>query len=841
MSRFLVFGTLELQAGADVDTRSLLAHSKHVALLATLVVGNRGLHRRGRLAALLWPELDDVRARNALSKAVHNIRRTLGDDVLLLRGNDAIGINPERLWCDAAAFDSAIGSGELEQALTLYRRGEVLEGFSIAANAEFEQWLDSVRLKFRQAAHKAASRLASDADSIGDLSASVQWSRLTCEISPHDETTLRLLLERLMRIGDRAGALVAYRAFAERLQRDLEAEPSSETQALANSLRANTPNGNGTTSSIGGATGETEWTAKPAHVGIAHVGIAHVATANVDSVNVASREGAASPSDVSDTVAIASLADGHTSAVGGPSESTRFAWRARGSLVLAGVGALLFLALLLSSGRFPGATVASDAGVVAATAPPPNAARSVGSPRFPREGESVYVRMRMQTEIVDPKDARVLHPINPYASPASNPYFVMYRLKDEVPGAVEALTDSLYEPWSKAHNRPPARAAFAEFMQGLDTLSRNGRRAAIGRFTNAIVLDSTFVEAKIWLLDQANAVVENKTFMDSVRRAAIAQRSSLGEFDRVSLDRVLAFQDARWEDAYLASRHLATIAPTTPDALVHLAESAMNTRRYGEAISALHRRDAMKDNWTRNLPDYKMWDLQAHRLMGDLPTAITEWRQVRSEQPASLNMCMIGLEVLAAAGRETEVDSMVPTCVAVRRAPSTSEGPWMMAGNLYRAYGYLPAARRAFRRAASADSAAPTIAMRTQSLHAQIQSQLGEWRSAYANLQTLTDTSDFRSRVYFAVVAAHVGDTATVAATLRWIDEYARRAGLGNSAHKEARAFIVLAQGRRDEAIALLSEAIETGASPFLRGWYTRWELDPLRNDQRFRHLVQPR
>ena len=70
MSRFLVFGTLELQAGADVDTRSLLAHSKHVALLATLVVGNRGLHRRGRLAALLWPELDDVRARNALSTAV---------------------------------------------------------------------------------------------------------------------------------------------------------------------------------------------------------------------------------------------------------------------------------------------------------------------------------------------------------------------------------------------------------------------------------------------------------------------------------------------------------------------------------------------------------------------------------------------------------------------------------------------------------------------------------------------------------------------------------------------------------------------------------------------------
>ena len=31
------------------------------------------------------------------SKAVHNIRRTLGDDVLVLRGNDSVGINTERI------------------------------------------------------------------------------------------------------------------------------------------------------------------------------------------------------------------------------------------------------------------------------------------------------------------------------------------------------------------------------------------------------------------------------------------------------------------------------------------------------------------------------------------------------------------------------------------------------------------------------------------------------------------------------------------------------------------------------------------------------------------------
>ena len=165
----------------------------------------------------------------------------------------------------------------------------------------------------------------------------------------------------------------------------------------------------------------------------------------------------------------------------------------------------------------------------------------------------------------------------------------------------------------------------------------------------------------------------------------------------------------------------------------------------------------------------------------------------------------------------------------------------MLVGQMYRAYGYLPAARRAFRRAASADSAAPTTPQRTQALHADIQIQLGEWNSAYANLKALSDAADLRSRVYFTVVAAHVGDTATVAATLRWLDDYARRTGLGNSALNEARAFIVLAQGRRDEAIALLNEAIETGASPFLRGWYAHWELDPLRNDQRFKHLVQPR
>ncbi len=54
------------------------------------------------------------------------------------------------------------------------------------------------------------------------------------------------------------------------------------------------------------------------------------------------------------------------------------------------------------------------------------------------------------------------------------------------------------------------------------------------------------------------------------------------------------------------------------------------------------------------------------------------------------------------------------------------------------------------------------------------------------------------------------------------------------------RAFIQLALGQRDSALASLQAAYDAGVAPAWMVWHLRPELDPLRDDPRFTLLVRP-
>jgi len=135
-----LFGNIELRNEQGLDLHSVLAHSKHVALLAYLVAGQGGLHRRDRLTALLWPDLDDARARNALSKALHHLRRSLGDDAIVTRGNEEIGLNAADWKSDVISFERAVDRRSYAEALDIYGKGELLDAFHLPDAPEFERY-----------------------------------------------------------------------------------------------------------------------------------------------------------------------------------------------------------------------------------------------------------------------------------------------------------------------------------------------------------------------------------------------------------------------------------------------------------------------------------------------------------------------------------------------------------------------------------------------------------------------------------------------------------------------------------------------------------------------------
>ncbi|NIW37070.1 MAG: hypothetical protein GWN32_11250, partial [Gemmatimonadetes bacterium] len=239
MLELRTLGLLDIR-GPDGETlQSVLSQPKRLALLAYLAAATpRRFHRRDTLLALFWPELDDRHARGALRQALTYLRRELGEGVVLSRGMEEVGIDAAALRCDAHTFESALEDGDEQTALELYK-GTFLEGFHVSDVApEFDRWIETERRRLRRHAVEAAWRLAEGCRDSGDWAAAKLWANRAFSFAASDESQLQRLVTLLDRIGDRAAALRAYEEFAQRLARDLDAEPSPETQALIQAVRS---------------------------------------------------------------------------------------------------------------------------------------------------------------------------------------------------------------------------------------------------------------------------------------------------------------------------------------------------------------------------------------------------------------------------------------------------------------------------------------------------------------------------------------------------------------------------------------------------------------------------
>ena len=238
MVEFRMFGALSLTTDSGRDARSLVTQPRRLALLAYLAAARpRGTHRRDSLLALFWPELDQPRARAALRQSLYVLREVLGPAALVSQGNEEVGLDFGAVRCDVVDFDRSIESGRLSEALDLYR-GHLLEGFFISDAPEFEHWLETERARLQEAASNAARTLVEQCEAGDDLTAAAQWARRAARLAPLDETLLRRLIGLLDRLGDRAGAVMAYEDFTKRLAQEYEAQPAAETRALMTAVRA---------------------------------------------------------------------------------------------------------------------------------------------------------------------------------------------------------------------------------------------------------------------------------------------------------------------------------------------------------------------------------------------------------------------------------------------------------------------------------------------------------------------------------------------------------------------------------------------------------------------------
>lgn len=232
MIRLYLLGRTGCEGGDGASVDSLLRAPKRLALVSFLAVEEfPGFHRRDTLLGLLWPDLDASRASGALRQTLNRLRTDLGD-AIVTRGQGEVGLDPDALWCDVAAFTRQLGQGRLRGPLGLFR-GDLLAGFYLQGAPGFERWMGDERRRLRQLASRAAWSLA---DREQGLPGSTDLAERAAEMAPFDEGSVRRLMEYWVADENQSQAILAYRRFRDRLA-EIGLSPGPETQALEAMIR----------------------------------------------------------------------------------------------------------------------------------------------------------------------------------------------------------------------------------------------------------------------------------------------------------------------------------------------------------------------------------------------------------------------------------------------------------------------------------------------------------------------------------------------------------------------------------------------------------------------------
>lgn len=214
-----------------VDTR------KAVAILAVLATDGRAF-ARDELAALLWPDSDDVAARGALRRTLSTLRSAIGDGPLVI-DRSRVDLVRRQVRVDLGDLEAAAGSEDLPTlaAAAAMARGDFLAGFSLRDSPEFDDWRASRAVTVERAVLGILDRLSVTAERAGDLSAAIEAASRRLDLDPLDEGGHVRLMDLLDAVGDRSGALRQYRACVATMERELGVAPLASTTQRYEAIR----------------------------------------------------------------------------------------------------------------------------------------------------------------------------------------------------------------------------------------------------------------------------------------------------------------------------------------------------------------------------------------------------------------------------------------------------------------------------------------------------------------------------------------------------------------------------------------------------------------------------
>ena len=253
-----------VQVTLDGEPITDFATDKTQALLVYLAVEADCPHRRDALAGLLWPDQPQRNARHNLRQALSHLRHAIADRMIaanctdsapfLLVSRETVQFNPDcDHWLDVAAFTSLVETcrahrhrrpescipciRRMENLVALYR-GEFLEQFFLSDSSAFEEWALLKREWLHREAVEALFHLARYHERRGDYRRAQRYARRQVALEPWREEAHRQLVRLLALDGQRSAALAQYEICRRVLAEELGVEPTTETKALVERIRA---------------------------------------------------------------------------------------------------------------------------------------------------------------------------------------------------------------------------------------------------------------------------------------------------------------------------------------------------------------------------------------------------------------------------------------------------------------------------------------------------------------------------------------------------------------------------------------------------------------------------
>jgi Predicted ATPase len=209
----------------------ILASRAAQSLFAYLILTAGTLHRREKLAGMLWPDTTEEKARIYLRNELWRIRKTLPKTSkveYLLADNLTIGFNPASVhWLDVAAFKNISDSAPADEMITRLScyQGELLAGF-------YEDWVILEREHLHVLFEQKVACLLELLEKERRWNDVLDWAERWIVLAQAPEAAYRALMVAYDALEDDTKVAATYERCKQALHQ-LDLEPSEETRALA--------------------------------------------------------------------------------------------------------------------------------------------------------------------------------------------------------------------------------------------------------------------------------------------------------------------------------------------------------------------------------------------------------------------------------------------------------------------------------------------------------------------------------------------------------------------------------------------------------------------------------